>query len=1047
MTQGYFYQTSLDTFRQGLFARSIALITIFLFVFVFYANPAAAAVADEVNKTEQQEAALDAAIATTPEKALSYRLGQLRDRLLLDLPHAIETREADQNWFESVYDSVFGEGPLTADELDDIRELQTQITQSYDEVIQTLQQERVTFEQEAADAGHPLSADVKQLVAQRHQATVSHIQSRYQLTQSRLAALLDEDSDQEAALEELQQSLKTEQFTPTHTPVTPDALPWGVPEEDVRAPLEKPEELLTYLDFNPLSHYPQYAQAGSDPELDAEIFRNAQNADVQAGLKPTLETESSDAIEALATTLNHNSVEIYTWVHNNIKFIPSYGSIQGAQHTLETKQGNAIDTASLLIALLKASDIPARYQYGVVELPAEKVMNWVGGAKTPEAAQAILGMGGVPVVGVVESGKIAKFKMEHVWVEAYVDYLPSRGQVEKAGDSWIPMDASFKQYEFTEGMNLQDTVPFNAEALANTIKTKAVINEQDGWVMNVPHADIEAQLTQFQNQLKAHIENQNPDATVGGLLGLQEIKVLSARPLAAGLPYNRLITSQTFYEVPDKLRHKFRYVLSTQNQGYAETELIRIEEPTAKLAGKSLSLSFKPASAADEAIITSRLPAPEADGSIDPNKLPQTLPGYLIKLNAEFNINGEAIRTALAGTMGSEMHEEMGLYSPKEGWSTGINHPVAGTYRAIGLNLQGANPEQAARLKQQLDQTKTKLESADEVQLATLTKHQLMGDLLYDTVFNYFAMNDLQDQMAAQSAGILNYRLPSYGTFSTNLKVQYLYGLPRQVEFSGLSMDIDKLKNQRVSKTNNKDEGIAFSQSIGARQSAMEHLVPEQMFSDETEKAEGISTVKALGIASAQGQKIWTISQQNLNTAMSQLMLSAEAENDIRNAVNAGKVVTAHEQRINFNGWVGEGYSVIDPKTGAGGYIISGGGNGSDIIIPIVGPDSWLSYIVEIAKKFKLVGKLFAKVVLNFLAIFGAIESAYEVYEDCPGASSIAGAIASVLLSILAFGVSMFFFFALGPAGWLLGLFLTILVDHLQELINGMMRFDCRSYK
>jgi Transglutaminase-like superfamily len=541
MTQGYSYQTSLDTFRQGLFARVIALITTFLFVFVFYASPAGAAVANEVNKTEQQEAALDAAIASTPEKALSYRLGQLRDRLLLELPHAIDTREADQNWFESLYNSVLGDGPLTADELDDIRELQTQITQSYDEVIETLQQERVTFEQEADDAGHPLSADVKQLITQRHQQTLNHIQSRYQLTQSRLAALLDEDGDQEAALENLQQSLKPEQFTPTHTPVTPDSLPWGVPDEEVREPLEKPDELLSYLDFNPWGHYPQVAQAGSDPEIDAELLRNALNADVQAGLKPTLETTSNDAITALAATLNHNSVEIYTWVHNNIKFIPSYGSIQGAQHTLETKQGNAIDTASLLIALLRASNIPARYQYGVVELPAEKVMNWVGGAKTPEAAQAILGMGGVPVVGVVEAGKIAKFKMEHVWVEAYVDY------------------ASFKQYEFTEGMNLKEQVPFNAEALANTIKSKAVINEAEGWVMNVPQADIEAQLTQFQNQLKAHIENQNPDSTVGEVLGLQEIKILPARPLAAGLPYNRLITSQTFYEVPDKLRHKFRY--------------------------------------------------------------------------------------------------------------------------------------------------------------------------------------------------------------------------------------------------------------------------------------------------------------------------------------------------------------------------------------------------------------------------------------------------------------------------------------------------------
>lgn len=102
-----------------------------------------------------------------------------------------------------------------------------------------------------------------------------------------------------------------------------------------------------------------------------------------------------------------------------------------------------------------------------------------------------------------------------------------------------------------------------------------------------------------------------------------------------------------------------------------------------------------------------------------------------------------------------------------------INLLLAGTYEAIGLDLQGANVEQAARLKQRLEETKSKLEGAQATQLATLTKHDLVGDLLYGTVFNYFALNDLQDQIAAKSANMLSYRLPSYGTFSSSLTTQY----------------------------------------------------------------------------------------------------------------------------------------------------------------------------------------------------------------------------------------------------------------------------------
>ena len=75
---------TLDRLRGGLFAKAITCITLFFFTFVFYANPAAAAVANEMNKDDQREAALEVAIETTPEKKLSHRLAKLRDKIVLD---------------------------------------------------------------------------------------------------------------------------------------------------------------------------------------------------------------------------------------------------------------------------------------------------------------------------------------------------------------------------------------------------------------------------------------------------------------------------------------------------------------------------------------------------------------------------------------------------------------------------------------------------------------------------------------------------------------------------------------------------------------------------------------------------------------------------------------------------------------------------------------------------------------------------------------------------------------------------------------------------
>lgn len=57
------------------------------------------------------------------------------------------------------------------------------------------------------------------------------------------------------------------------------------------------------------------------------------------------EQQLAAEIQALAASLNNNPVQIYNWVHDNIEFVPTYGSIQGAQMTLQTKRGNAFDTA------------------------------------------------------------------------------------------------------------------------------------------------------------------------------------------------------------------------------------------------------------------------------------------------------------------------------------------------------------------------------------------------------------------------------------------------------------------------------------------------------------------------------------------------------------------------------------------------------------------------------------------------------------------------------------------------------------------------------
>ncbi len=100
----------------------------------------------------------------------------------------------------------------------------------------------------------------------------------------------------------------------------------------------------------------------------------------------------------------------------------------------------------------------------------------------------------------------------------------------------------------------------------------------------------------------------------------------------------------------------------------------------------------------------------------------------------------------------------------------------------------------------------------------------------------------------------------------------------------------------------------------------MEHLIPEQVFSTEQDKSEGIS---------AEGQRIWTITRDNLSSELAAIDLGSDIESEIRNAVLAGKVATAHEQPISFAGGTNIGYLLVDPETGAGAYLIAGGVSGA----------------------------------------------------------------------------------------------------------------------
>ncbi|MDX8377007.1 MAG: hypothetical protein R8L53_03175 [Mariprofundales bacterium] len=98
--------------------------------------------------------------------------------------------------------------------------------------------------------------------------------------------------------------------------------------------------------------------------------------------------------------------------------------------------------------------------------------------------------------------------------------------------------------------------------------------------------------------------------------------------------------------------------------------------------------------------------------------------------------------------------------------------------------------------------------------------------------------------------------MPLFGTYGVAARVNYFFGFPRTMSAGGIVMDIGKLITITTPKNGNNDKRFGFVLQAGMLSSALEHTVPEQMFSTATQKAEAVSTVKLLNIAAQQGMPI-----------------------------------------------------------------------------------------------------------------------------------------------------------------------------------------------
>jgi len=607
-----------------------------------------------------------------------------------------------------------------------------------------------------------------------------------------------------------------------------------------------------------------------------------------AYLAENTEVVFSNAIKQKAFKLDNDPIKIFNWVHDHTEWLPTWGAIQNSDVVLRSKKGNAIDLSTLLIALLRSSGIPARYVHGTIDVPVEKFMNWAGGFDDANSAWDYASSTGLPISAVRSGGKIIAFRMEHIWVEAALDFQPSRGVINRDADAWIQLDPSFKQYARERGYDMYKLMNINAEQ----------------YMMDYLSDPTDTTPYQFYGKKVLDFLNTSmPDWTTEGLYGQERIapaKLVSDGNLqmfSSTLPYKTVLVGYSASTLSDSLRHRVRIGIGSNANNYT----VALSE----LGGDRPTLSYVPETAADEAIA-------QEYGSI------YDAPAYLVRVKPQLKKDGVLVAEGEGIGLGELQGISIEFISPTLIGKPVKNDIVAGSF--LALVIQGAeigNGQPASEMQDFSNNIDLNVSIGTDLD-------NLLGQLLHNIGVQWFYSILYERDLYATNFQMAYTRLPSEVITSADLTVSYWFGIPRSVSTGYYSVDADTDALAVGTLTANPGRVKDFMLYAGMSGSAWEHMSNKSLV-----RVEAVSAVKALKIATSSQIPVYFIDSSNAPDILPMLQLSQDDFTDVQNAILAGKKVIVSKNDIVAGAWKGVGIITFDLANGSGQYLISGGLSGA----------------------------------------------------------------------------------------------------------------------
>ena len=560
-------------------------------------------------------------------------------------------------------------------------------------------------------------------------------------------------------------------------------------------------------------------------------------------------------------------VDVYEWVRNTIRPELYHGVMKGAERTYAEGSGNDADTAALLIQMLRAKGIPARFVRGTVEMPGAVLQAMVGTASVEQAVR-VLERAGIPHETVMGASGIATVKLERVWAEAYVPYANYRGAViDQHGKAWIPLDAGFKRLRAPQVGDPQRDLGLDAQALVDEYLAPGELA--------TPRENVRARVTQ-------RLAETGPALSYDEFLNHRDVLAENLGLLPSTLPYRPTGPPEVGYELPDVLRHTIHFKAEAGDRMLLEATL-----PVADLLGRRLTLSYVPFAPEDEDV------ARQFGGLLK-------TPPYLVQVKPVLKSGGvDLVGGTGAVGLGVKVTFTLEFHTPG-GTQTVTNDVVAGNLTAIGLGGRGVARQEelggkGAQILSALAQAYLESWDKSDEELAAIFKVVPVRP----TVSACFVLSEIDVDYAGGD--------PLY---------------PVRYDFKGIAIDADLRASAPVGIVDRAAEK-AFTIVSALEGSVLEHRVFE-----DTLGISAVSTAKALGLAAAAGITVHDLTEANVESVLPGLPLAQSVKAEVRDATGRGFRARVPAAPVSYLAWTGVGYVLIDEETGEAAYQLQGGHSG-----------------------------------------------------------------------------------------------------------------------